>query len=66
MVYAPPGATERVYCGMNVPPALIETIPAQKMLLYKVALAFVANVVALAVWINPLEPMLAAGCLRLL
>jgi hypothetical protein len=25
--YAPPGAADSVYCGMNVPPALIETVP---------------------------------------
>lgn len=27
MVYAPPGAADKVYCGINVPPALTETVP---------------------------------------
>ena len=39
MLYAPPGAALSVYCGMKVPPALMETVPWKKQLQKLPALA---------------------------
>ena len=37
-MYAPPGAADNVYCGINVPPALIDTVPLSVDIKYSAAL----------------------------
>lgn len=43
VVYAPPGFADRIYCGINVPPALIETKPLTLNKRCCTAVASVAN-----------------------